>query len=97
VDPEQERELRTWAAALSEADAADCKAMGRAILMLLGQIESLRAELERSPAERTPGPEESGPAVDPTSELPAEAIAVYHSSTGGLRGRLRATVLRSQD
>jgi hypothetical protein len=87
MDPEQEQELRTWATALTRAGQADRKAMGRAILMLLGQIESLRAELDRAAAEPQPAP---APEVEPApvQEESTETIAVYDTAPG-LRGRLR--------
>ena len=91
MDPGQERELRTWAVALNETDEPDRKAMGRAILILLGQIESLRAELERSPAEPPSQTKEPGVGVELPIEPPAEPLAVYASSTGGMRRWLRAT------
>jgi hypothetical protein len=95
VDPDQERELRTWAGALSESDESDRKAMGRAILMLLGQIESLRAELERSPAEPPSQEEAPGVGAELPIEPPVAPVALYDGSTGGVRGWLRATVQRN--
>ena len=46
VEREQERELRQWAIALSGAVEPERRAMGRAILMLLEQVDSLQAELQ---------------------------------------------------
>ena len=98
MDPDQEGELRTWAAALSEAEEPDRKAMGRAILMLLGQIESLRTELECSPAEAPSQAEEAVAGAElPPNEPTAEPLAVYDSSAGGVRRWIRATVNRSHD
>jgi hypothetical protein len=89
MDPRQEQELRTWANALAGAQEADRKAMGRAILMLLGQIESLRAELDRAAAEPPPAP--PAPAEEPAGTVQdesTETIAVYDAAPN-LLGRLR--------
>jgi hypothetical protein len=91
VDRRQEHELRAWATALTSAREADRKAMGRAILMLLGQIESLRSELDRAVAEPPPPPPSPAPAEEPAATGPEEStetIAVY-DAVPGLRGRLR--------
>ena len=96
VEPEQERELRQWAIALSEAAEPERRAMGRAILMLLEQVESLHAELrERSPL---PAPHEVAPPVDgaATSEVDADAMSVEDTAVVGLRDRLRAATHRGR-
>lgn len=90
MDRRQEDELRTWATALTGAQEADRKAMGRAILMLLGQIESLRSELDRAAAE-PPAPPPAAPAEEPAgtaAEESTETIAVYDAAPN-LLGRLR--------
>jgi hypothetical protein len=96
VDREQERQLRKWAVTLSEAEAADRKAMGRAILMLLGQIASLRAELGHastgSPAEPEPPPT----GVEQAGESAVEEMAVYDSSPIGIRSWRRAAGHRGE-
>lgn len=87
MDRRQEHELRAWANALTRAHETDRKAMGKAILMLLGQIDSLRAELDRVAAE----PPASVPAEEPAGtgvEESTETIAVYDAAAK-LRGRLR--------
>ena len=96
VEREQERELRQWAIALSEAAEPERRAMGRAILMLLEQLESLHAELrERSPVS---APHEVAPAVDGAaiSEVDADAMPVEDSTVVGLRDRLRAATHRGR-
>ena len=45
MDERHEEELRDWAARLAAATAAERRAMGRAILMLLARIEELQAQL----------------------------------------------------
>jgi hypothetical protein len=47
VDDHEQRELRRWADQLVAAPDAERRAMGRAILMLLGQVAVLQAELAR--------------------------------------------------
>jgi hypothetical protein len=86
MDRRQEQELRSWATALAGAHEADRKAMGRAILMLLGQIESLRSELERAAAEPAPPPAEEPAGT--VQEESTETIAVYDAAPN-LLGRLR--------
>ena len=49
MDDLQEREVRSWAESLCQSPAADQRATGKAMLMLLEQIDSLRAELEDQP------------------------------------------------
>ena len=95
---EQELELRRWAVSLAGAGEADRRAMGKAILMLLERIDSLRAELERRPAEAAvvaaePDPvAEAGPEPLPDDDPDAEDTMVV-----GLRERLRAVTPRSHD
>jgi hypothetical protein len=94
---EQERELRRWAGALADAGAADRRAMGRAILMLLDRIDSLRAELDRRPAEAVAAEE-----PEPVAETEPEPVAgadpdAEDTMVVGLRERLRAVTHRSRD
>jgi hypothetical protein len=100
MDEEQERELRQWAVALSGASDGAHRAMGRAILMLLEQIASLRAELD----ERPPAPEPD--AVDPVGAVDREAATDggeadeapgADTAVIGLRDRLRAAARRGRD
>jgi hypothetical protein len=91
MDRRQEDELRAWATALTRAQEADRKAMGRAILMLLGQIESLRSQLDRA----APEPPASPPPAPAETEKPAgaedestETISVYDAAPN-LLARLR--------
>ncbi len=97
VKREQERELRQWAVALSEAAEPEHRAMGRAILMLLEQIDSLRAELQ--PRSSAPEPNATAPAVDvaATSDMEADATPVEDTTLFGLRDRLRAVTHRGHD
>ena len=60
MDEGQQQELRDWAERLVAASDAERQAMGRAILILLAQIEVLQAELDAasSPAtQHQPGAE----------------------------------------
>ena len=96
---EQERELRRWAGALADAGAADRRAMGRAILMLLDRIDSLRAELDRRPAEaEAVAAEEPEPVAETEPEPVADADPdAEDTMVVGLRERLRAVTHRSRD
>jgi hypothetical protein len=95
VEREQERELRQWAIALSEAAERQQRAMGRAILMLLGQIDSLRTELDQRSS--TPKADAIAPAVDDeaTSDVEADASPAETAETG-LRDRLRDVARRGR-
>ena len=92
---EQERELRRWAVGLTGAGEADRRAMGKAILMLLERIDSLRAELDRRPVE-VPVPE---PEPEPLAEAEPEPEVDPDEDTMvvGLRERLRAVTHRSHN
>ena len=104
MESEHERELRQWADALAGAAEAERRAMGRAILMLLDRIESLRAELELERAAPPPQPPPADPeATEPavteqaTGELPAADHPGKDTTVAGLRERLGAAVHRVRD
>ena len=90
---EQERELRRWAVGLAGAGEADRRAMGKAILMLLERIDSLRAELERRPAEAAVPASE--PELVAEAEPEPEADQDEDTMVVGLRERLRAVTHRN--
>ena len=94
---EQERELRRWAVGLAGASAADRRAMGKAILMLLERIDSLRAELERRPAEAPVPVAEPEPVAEAEPEPVPEADPDEDTMVVGLRERLRAVTHRGHD
>ena len=94
---EQERELRRWAAGLVGAREADRRATGKAILMLLERIDSLRAELERRPVEVAVPEAEAEPAAGAEPERASEADPDEDTMVVGLRERLRAVTHRSHD
>lgn len=98
MDNVEEHELRTWAEALCASADAERRAMGRAILLLLGQIDALKSELEQ--AQRV-----SPEVADFELEAPAEPVhqppqppvdATDDTLTISLRERLRA-VTRGHD
>jgi hypothetical protein len=99
VDGEQERELRQWAAALSEAGDPEHRAMGRAIMMLLEQIDSLRAD--RDHLSSAPDPDATDPppevAYEAANAVEADAMGVEETTVTGLRDRLRAVAHRGHD
>jgi hypothetical protein len=91
MDVEQERELLKWAASLTEAAEPERRAMGKAILMLRDQIESLRAELERRSAEEPPDDSEVPPANErATGEPSLDDTPTQDPTPVGLRNRLLA-------
>ena len=97
-EQEQERELRRWAVSLAGAGEADRRAMGKAILMLLARIDSLRAELERRPAEADAVAQEPDPIAEAEPEpLPGDDADAEDTMVVGLRERLRAVTHRSRD
>ena len=93
---EQERELRRWAVGLAGAREPDRRATGKAILMLLERIDSLRAELERRPVEVAVPEAEPEPAAGAEPE-PPETDPDEDTMVVGLRERLRAVTHRSHD
>ena len=100
METEHERELRQWADALAGAGEAERRAMGKAILMLLDRIETLRTELDRTSQEAQPAEPAAGePAAteQATGELPAADVPVKDTSVAGLRERLGAAMHRTRD
>ena len=95
VDREQEQELRQWATALSEAAEPERRAMGRAVLMLFEQVDSLHAELQLRPPAPEPHPVAS--AVDGAATSEADATLVADMRVLGLRDRWRAATHRGRD
>jgi hypothetical protein len=95
VHEQQEQELRRWAACLTETAEAERRSLGKAILMLLDQIESLRADLERC---RIEVPPDDGvlPAVEKqaTPELSRDDMPTMDPTTVGLRDRLLGAARR---
>ena len=98
VEAEQEQELRQWAASLSGADVPERRAMGRAMLMLLGQIDSLRADLERERSRYEPVAADGPPAepigADSSEHGDAPAPPAEETTAVGLRDRLRGAAHR---
>jgi hypothetical protein len=98
VHVEQEHELRKWAARLTDTAEVERRSLGRAILMLLDQVDSLRADLERCRIEALPDdgvlpgvdtqvtPEPS-PDDRPTMDL--TTIGIRDRLLGAARGRRR--------
>jgi hypothetical protein len=70
VDVTQVTELRNWAARLEEGSSQELRAAGRAIKMLVDEVESLQARLVEAeagapPPVAAPPPEETSEATDP--------------------------------
>jgi hypothetical protein len=105
VHVEQEHELREWATRLVEMPEAERRSLGRAILMLLDQIGSLRADLERCRNEMPPDDrgftavEKKAPLERSPDDMPTmnpTDIGLRHRLLGAARrrGRWRATTKR---
>ena len=94
---EQERELRRWAVGLAGAREADRRATGKAILMLLERIDSLRAELERRPVDVAVPEADLEPVAEPEPEPASGTDPDEDTMVVGLRERLRAVTHRSHD
>ena len=92
MDIEHIAELRAWAARLGDRAGSDeLKAAGKAIAMLVNEVEELQAKLVRveagaPPPVTAPPPEESAAAVDP----PWSAVAGERVS-GSFFTRLKRT------
>jgi hypothetical protein len=92
VDEFEEHELRTWADGLRLSADFERRAMGKAILMLLGQIETLRRELEQAqrPTRNTAG----GAVTEPDEVSESSAGASDDTATISFRERMRAATRR---
>jgi hypothetical protein len=93
MDDLQELQLRSWAEALREAGGPERRAMGNAILMLLEEIDSLRAELQRRPLaaeEPSFAAHEVGGEATHGTDAQAETTSLDDTATIGLRDRLRS-------
>jgi hypothetical protein len=95
VDQGQEHELRTWAEALCRSPESERRAMGKAIVMLLGEIEILKEKLER-PQPASFDVVESAMAV-PAQVPQGPADAGDDTVTINLRKRLGAAMHRHRD
>jgi hypothetical protein len=93
MDDLQEVQLRSWAEALCGAAESDRRAMGKAILMLLEQIDSLRAALEQPPNPQAP-PTDDLPGHGPSPDPQADLGSVQDAAAISLRDRLRAAAHR---
>jgi hypothetical protein len=95
VDQGQEHELRTWAEALCRSTESERRAMGKAIVMLLGEIERLKETVER-PQPLSFDVVESAMAVP--AQLPdGSADACDDTVAINLRKRLGAVMHRHRD
>ncbi len=93
MDDVQERELRQWGEALGESSDSERRAMGKAIVMLLDQIESLKTSLALAQPQRFELPEVP---VPPSQDAPYD-VADEDTATINLRDRLRAATHRLRD
>jgi hypothetical protein len=88
LDEAKLEELRRWGQALRDASAEESAAAGRAILMLMEELERSRLELRRAceQLERIPGVPEGG--VD---------TATGEAATSALHARLQRVLSRDSD
>jgi hypothetical protein len=90
VDATQLTELRTWASRLEERATDDeLRAAGKAILMLVDEVENLQARLVVSEA-GAPQPVAEPP--PPAAEVPAPAAPSRRPPRPGLLARLKRTL-----
>ena len=88
--------MRAWAEALGTASDSERRAMGKAILMLLGEIETLKESLALSQPTAPAAPELDFTMPD---DLPRRSPEPKDDDTAtlNLRDRLRAVTHRDRD
>jgi hypothetical protein len=95
VEDVQESQLRSWAESLCTAEASDQRSMGKAMLMLFGQIDSLRAELEHHTTETQAAPNDNDHDDDVTGEPEPDLTSIEATAAISLRDRFRAAARRT--
>jgi hypothetical protein len=90
--------LRRWGQGLREAGAEEQAAFGRAILMLIEEIERLRLELLRTREQGSQEPASGEAALDGDEQLPStlrrrvqQAVRRHPEPTGSAAGSEQAT------
>jgi hypothetical protein len=91
VDLTQIAELRAWAARLEERSESndELRAAGRAIRMLVDEVENLQARLVVSEAGAPPPASEEPP---PVAEAPTPGAPSRRAAAPGFLGRLKRTL-----
>ena len=74
LDEEKLEKLRTWGAGLGEDQREEVRAAGRAILLLIAEIEQLHVDLWNARARVGGGAADAGTAAAPADEFPAEDL-----------------------
>jgi hypothetical protein len=90
VDAADRDQLRTWAAQLVTREDPERRAAGRAIVMLLEELESRSATERRAPERQEPAP--SAGDLDPRSRWARDPAGVSfddEGAAGGLRRWIR--------
>ena len=90
LDETKLEELRHWGEALREAPGEESVAAGRAILMLIDELERLRLRLRLRPTGEQPA------RLDPISNTEPDAEE-GNSTTAALHGRLQRLLGRDSD
>jgi hypothetical protein len=92
LDEEKLEMLQSWGEGLSHDPRDEVRAAGKAILMLVEEIEHLHVDLwhARSPAQAVAGAEPVEPEPEPDAAMPAEVDATPARS-------LRASIARLRD
>ena len=83
-------ELRSWAARLEDASSEELRAAGRAIRMLVDEVESLQAKLVEAEA-GAPAPV----TAPPPEETPAESDPPWAAADDRLHGSFFSRVKKS--
>jgi hypothetical protein len=90
LDETKLEELRRWGEALREAPSEESVAAGRAILMLIDELERLRLRLRLRPTDEQPA------RLEPMSNTDADA-GTGETTAAALHGRLQRLLGRGSD
>ena len=95
MDASQHTELRQWATRLEEGTSEELRAAGRAIRMLVDEVESLQGRLARSEAAAreaaAPPPATAPPAEDPAQDKDDVDAWDHDPYQGSFFSRLKRT------
>jgi hypothetical protein len=95
MDPAQVRELRGWATRLEDAASEELRAAGRAIRMLVDEVEGLQSRLAQAERAR-PAPAAAPQAEEPEAEPDEEsAEPAWAKADDRLQGSFFSRLKRS--
>jgi hypothetical protein len=92
VDVAQVTELRQWATRLEDASTEELRAAGRAIRMLVDEVEGLQAKLVEAEAGAPPPVTAPSPEATPEATDPPWAAAADERTQGSFRSRLKRSL-----